>query len=194
MKKVFFDYVFKLFLVWVLVSCLGCASKKKTTSSEVELHTDTVLKATETGAEIKTNTNVVATAKTVSNNTTTTTETNYKPIDPTKPSSVVTPEGKKYVLDNAEVTEKETRQSENKIAEQSKTDTSSNISNYWGKEISFIKLEDIRTQNNTSLDRSGFNMWSWLWVLFIIILAIGTNYLNNRFKLLSYVTSLFKRK
>lgn len=188
------DYVFKLLLVWLLVSCLGCASKKKDSSSVNELHSNTELNTNEAAAEIKVNTNVVVTSKTETNAMSTTTKTNYKPIDPTKPSSVVTPEGKKYVLDNAEVTEEQRQETHNQKTDESKIDTSSSVFNYWGKNSSYIKLEDIKSQNSSSLERSGFNFWSWLWVLILIIIVIILNYLNNRFKWVSYVTSLFNRK
>lgn len=191
---VIFDFVLTLILVWLLVSCLGCASKKKDSSSVNELHSNTELQTSEAAAEIKVNTNVVATAKTETNASSTTTKMNYKPIDPTKPASVVTPEGKKYLLDNAEVTEEHRQETETKKTDESTIDTSSSSVNYWGKDSSYIHLEDIKTHDTNSLDRSGFNFWSWLWILIFIIIVILLNYLNNRFKWLSYVTSLFKKK
>lgn len=194
MKRVFFDYVFKLFMVWLLVSCLGCASKKKNSSSEIELHTNTELQTSEGAATIGTNTNVVTDIKKSASSSGSTIERNYKPVDPSKPSSVTTPDGKKYVLDNAEVTEKETKQSKKESSEKAIQDTSSSTANYWGKDSSFIKLEDIHSTNNNSSERSSFNFWSWLWVLALITIVIILNYLNNRFKWISYVTSFFRIK
>lgn len=188
------DYALKIFLVWVLVSFMGCASRKKNSSSKVELKTNTEVKANEIAAEIKSNTNVVANTKTESNAAKTTNKTNYKPIDPTKPSSVITPEGKTYVLDNAEVTEEQTSENTATKTEDQKIDTSSSSSNYWGKNTGYIKLEDLHSQNTTSLDKSGFNMWSWLWILIAFIVVVVLKYLNNRFKWVSYVTSIFNKK
>ncbi|MBX9886673.1 MAG: hypothetical protein K2Y30_01910 [Flavobacteriaceae bacterium] len=197
MKKiqlVLLDYALKILLVWLVVSAMSCASRKKNSSSEAELHTKTELTTNEAAAEIKVNTNVVVTEKTETNATKTTTKVNYKPIDPTKPSSVTTPEGKTYVLNNAEVTEESTKETNVAKTENSKTDTSSSNTNYWGKNSSYIKLEDLHSQNTISLDKTGFNMWSWLWIMIIIVVLIGLKYLNNRFKWVSYVTSIFNKK
>lgn len=197
MKKtqiVLLDYALKIFLVWLFVSLMGCASRKKDSSSIVELQTNTEIKTNEAAAEIKSNTNIVVATKTESTAAKTTNKTNYKPIDPTKPSSVITPEGKTYVLDNAEVTEEQTSENTNAKTEYSKTDTSSRSSNYWGKNSSYIKLEDLHSQNTNSLDKSGFNMWSWLWILIAFTVVVVLKYLNNRFKWVSYVTSMFNKK
>ena len=182
-----------LFLVVVLIVLpfFGCASKKKNSSSEIELHTNTELQTSEGGATIGTNTNVVTEIKKSASSSGSTIERNYKPVDPTKPSSVTTPDGKKYVLDNAEINEKETTHTKNESSSENIADTSSGTANYWGKDSSFIKLEDIHLQSNNTMNRSGFNFWSLLWVLVIIIIVIILNYLNNRFKWVSYVTSFF---
>ena len=189
MKKLF--AWFMLFLVLMVLPFLGCASKKKDSSSEMELHSNTELQTSEGGATIGTNTNVVTDIKKSASSSGSTIERNYKPVDPAKPSSVTTPDGKKYVLDNAEINEKETTHYKNESSSENKVDTSSSTANYWGKDSSFIKLEDIHSTNNNSSERSGFNFWSWLWVLALIIIVIILNYLNNRFKWFSYVTSFF---
>lgn len=197
MKKiqlVLLDYALKIILVWLIVSFMSCASKKKNSSSQVELHSNTELVTDEAIAEIKVNTNVVATSKTETNAVSTTTKTNYKPIDPTKPSSVTTPSGKKYLLDNAEVTEEETQETKTDTTSETKSDTSSTSENYWGKGLVFNKLEDVHAQDTSSLDQKGFNNWSWLWILIIIIILVLLTYLNNRFKWVSYVTSIFNKK
>lgn len=192
---VIFDFVLTIILMLVLVSLIsGCGSKKKTTESVVDLESKTELNTSEGAASLATNSNVLATIKKKDASSETETETNYKPIDPTKPSSVVTPEGKKYILDNAEVTERKKEKYTNSTSEETKASNISSLLNYWGKDTSLIQFEKIHSTANSSLDKSNFNYWSWLWVLIIIILGIGLNYLNNRFKWVSYVTAIFKKK
>lgn len=189
------DYAFKLLLVWLLVTAIaGCGSKKKAAESVIDLESNTKLNASEGAASLSTNSNVLATVKKKDNSVETETETNYKPIDPTKPSSVITPEGKKYLLDNAEVTEKKKYKKANVVSEESKASAVSSLKNYWGKDTSLIHFENVHASASSSLERSGFNYWSWLWVLLIILAGIFLNYLNNRFKWLSYVTAIFKKK
>ncbi|OYX86793.1 MAG: hypothetical protein B7Y83_00195 [Flavobacteriales bacterium 32-34-25] len=189
------DYVFKLVLVWLLVTAMaGCGSKKKAAESVIDLESNTQLNTSEGAAYLETNSNVLATIKTADTSTETETETNYKPIDPTKPSSVITPDGKKYLLDNAEVTERKKNKKANVVSEESNSSAVSSLKNYWGKDTSLFQFENIRASSSSSLERSGFNHWSWLWVLIVVFIGIGLNYLNNRFKWVSYVTAIFKKK
>lgn len=189
------DYVFKLLIVWLLVSIMAsCGSKKKTTSSVVEIQNNTDLQTSEAAATLETNSNILTTINKTNNSSETVTEANYKPIDLTKPSSVITPEGKKYVLDNAEVTERKTEKHNQSKSEETNAIAVSSLKNYWTKDTSMIQFENIHSNANSSLNKSGFNYWSWLWILILILVGIGLNYLNNRFKWVSYVTAFFRKK
>ncbi|MFA9191122.1 hypothetical protein AAGV28_07035 [Flavobacterium sp. FZUC8N2.13] len=188
------DYVIKLLIAWLLISLMACSSKKKAAESMIDLQSNTDLKTSEGAASLVTNSNVLATTKKTDTSSETETETNYKPIDPTKPSSVITPDGKKYILDNAEVTERKKEKKANVVSEESNASSNSSLKNYWGKDTTLIQFENVYARASSSLQRSGFNYWSWLWVLIILLLGIGLNYLNNRFKWVSYVTAIFKKK
>jgi hypothetical protein len=101
-----------------------------------------------------------------------TTETKYKPVDPTKEASVTTPDGKKHNLNNAEIVIKETEQQNN-----TKTDNSTNSEQFHKSEVSelseFKAKADVKKASEViKIDREAWSIWNWLWLLVPIGLIV----------------------
>lgn len=141
----------------------------------------------------QTNVKVDITTKVDDKTKTVTTKKTYAPVDATKPASVTDPEGKKHDLNNASLTEETT--TEAKDLKKENTDNSEKFH----KEAAAAKSESKGSTaakkeiENTDLDKSGFTIWSWLWMAGIILVGIVLFYLNHRFKLIKRVTTVFSK-
>ena len=171
----------------------SCSSKKKIT--EVNKEEIKIEKSQESEKSEKSETNVKLDIVTKVDDKTKTVSVKktYVPIDATKPASVTDPQGKKYDLNNASLTEETTTEEANKKREHSdnseKSRKKESAAKAKAKEIAAIEI----LARKEDLDKSGFNFLSWLWVAGIIIIGIGLLYLNYRFKLVKRVTALFSK-
>ncbi len=185
-------------LFWVIVFVLAfaissCSAKKKSHQSDVaEIKAEHSQNSqnsnnSDTNVKLDIKTKVDDKTKTVS------TAKTWTPVDATKPASMTDPEGKKHELNNTVYKEETT--TENK---DTKTDNSDN-SQAFQKNNAAGKAESkgsTATKNEVvddSLDKSGFNFWSWLWMAGLILVVILLLYLNNRFKLIKRVTTFFSK-
>lgn len=182
--------------IWAIAILLGianssCSSKKKITEVNKEEIVVENSSNSENSENSESNVKVDVVTKVDDKTKTVSVKKTYSPIDATKPASVTDPEGKKHDLNNATLTEETTTEETNK-----KTEHSDNSEKFHKKE-SAAKAEskgkaavEILARKE-DLDKSGFNFWSLLWVLGIILIGIGLLYLNNRFKLIKRVTAFF---
>lgn len=165
-------------LILVFFIALSCGARKAEKSrnseaSKIETSTFSNIEKKEEG-NIK-----VAEKTTVDDmNKIKTKETSYKPIDPTKEASVITPDGKKHNLHNAEILIKETEQENN-----TKTNNSSNSEEFHKSELS--ELSEFGTKTNTKkaieeikVERSAWSGLNLLWLLIplgLILLWLNKN-------------------
>lgn len=175
-----------LYILMVITSfwLISCGAKKKSESKTIE--TAIASDLSNSNFEVKNEENLQVDIKVVTNEktkTTTTTKTT-RPIDHTKPSSVTTPDGKKTILDNAEIIETETTQeTEN---------NSSNSSNFnlWTYKSLYDQLNTSVTSNSSKIatdlevDKKQWNPWSLSWLLLIVPVCLVWKY---RSKILSKI-------
>jgi len=185
-------------LIWVIAILLGianssCSSKKKTTEVNKEEIKIENSQESEKSEKSETNVKVDIVTKVDDKTKTVTTKKTMSPIDNTKPASVTDPDGKKQELNNASIIEETITELKDLI-----TKHSDNSEEFRKKESAAKAKEKEKAAieilaKKEDLDKSGFNFWSWLSVVGIIIIGIGLLYLNNRFKLLKRVTAFFTK-
>jgi beta-lactamase regulating signal transducer with metallopeptidase domain len=185
-------------LLWVIAFLLGianssCSTKKQTTESDKQEIKIENSQNSENSENSETNVKVDIETKVDDKTKTVSTKKTYAPVDATKPASVTDPEGKKHELNNASITEETTTEEKDL-----KTDNSDNSEKFHkkataGKAVSKGKVAAEIVAEKEDLDKSGFNFWSWLWVIGVIIIGIGLIYLNNRFKWVGRVTAFFTK-
>jgi hypothetical protein len=158
-------YLFATTILLLLV--MSCSARKhaKTVSEEVvkteNSENSTLAKKEEANSEVKSNIKVDEKTRAVKK------EINLKPIDPTKPSSATTPDGKKYDLNNAEVNITETEENSNTNLWNSQNSQNSNLSeslakaNLQSTTESLKETSDLKTEREA---RSIFDFW-WLWLI-----------------------------
>jgi hypothetical protein len=162
-KVVLFLLVSFLFLFSV-TSCSARKHSKSTTEEVVKTENSdnsTLAKKEENNSEVKSITKVDDKAKTVKK------EIILKPIDPTKPSSATTPDGKKYDLNNAEVNITETEENNNRNLWNSQNSQNSNLSQSLAKANLQSTTESVKETSDLKTEREArsiFDFW-WLWLI-----------------------------
>lgn len=172
---------FGAFLTVFVLIMTSCGSKKKNTeetrtSQNTEVATSSAIK-TEASSNVQTNV-VQSTNEATDEVTTTTTST---PIDNTKPSIIVTPDGKVLTLNNAAYTTIKTtkkKQAESTVVDLSKSDH---------KEISEAKaetkskVEETSTVKKVDKEREATPMPWWIWLLIAVAVLFGGYKFKQRF-------------
>ena len=184
-------------LIWVIAILLGianssCASKKKLTEINKEEIKIENFQESENSEKTETNVKVDVVTKVDDKTKTVSVKKTYVPIDANKPASVTDPQGKKHDLNNATLTEETTTEETNKKTENSENSEKFHKKESNAKEKAKEKAAIEILARKEDLDKSGFNFWSWFWLIGIVIISIGILYLNHRFKLLKRVTTFFK--
>jgi hypothetical protein len=166
--KEYFKSLIYLFVTAILLLLLmSCSARKHSESTNEEVvktensDNSTLAKKEEASSEVKTITKVDDKTKTVKK------EINLKPIDPTKPSSATTPDGKKYDLNNAEVNITETEENNNRNIWNSQNSQNSNLSQSLAKanlQATTAANSKTDTSNTEREARSVFDFW-WLWLI-----------------------------
>lgn len=182
------------FIAYMTVALLiftSCGSKKKTTSQTRETQTTEVVATSKTESETQ-NTiikNVVIT-KNETTGETTTTET-YSPIDPTKPASTITDDGKKIDLHNSSYT-KQTKTVQATKQEMAKdASVESAIAKEKAETDYTASSVGTKTAKTLDLDKKNIPFFNWWWLLIAVIIVGGGFYLNKRFNIAKRVTGFF---
>jgi hypothetical protein len=195
-NKSLFQILYGYVLFWVVIVCvinvaIGCSSRKKTTEEnkqDIKIENSSNSQNSENSeANIKTKIEVVVDDK----NQTVTTKKTYSPVDATKPASVIDPTGKKHDLNNANYTEETTTQKNNSQSRNSDNSEEFRKMESSGKKETTVQASGKSAIEKMDLDKSGFSLGSWFWLVLLIIIAIGLIYLNYRFKLIKRVTAFF---
>jgi hypothetical protein len=192
MKKQKINHV----LLWVIAITVGlllnsCSSRKaekqrlsEALETEIAINENLDLK---TDLNVKLETVAVIDDKT---ETTTTTKT-WAPVDPTKPSSMTDPEGKKRDFNNSTYKEEETKEKKNaKTLETLKAEITKKED--VAKGLKTLDKAQVKKASETiTIDKKGFLLSNWIWIIIFFIIAIALLYLNHRFGLIKRVTSFF---
>lgn len=188
------DFFMSIVVIYMLLFIFsGCSSKKKATQSDLTEIEAEHSQNSQNSENSQTNVKVDIVEKVDDKTKTVTTKKTATPIDPTKPASITDGNGKKIDLNNASLTEETT--TENKDLKKENSDNSQVFRNEAAAAKTEIKDKVVAKKEieNTDLDKSGFNFWSWLWMAGIILIGAGLFYLNNRFKLIKRVTTFFSK-
>lgn len=160
-----FAYLFATAILLLMVMSCSARKKSKSTTEEVvkieNSDNSTLTKKEEANSEVKTITKVDEKTKTVKK------EINLKPIDPTKPSSATTPDGKKYDLNNAEVNITETEDDSNRNLWNSQNSQNYNLSESLFKanlQATTAAKNKTDVSNTERKARTIFDFW-WLWLI-----------------------------
>ncbi|MDI6032699.1 hypothetical protein QLS91_06395 [Flavobacterium sp. LB2P84] len=180
-------------LLWAIAIVLGfvmnsCSAKKtaKTETSE-EIKTETVA---ETDIKKKEEETVnVAEKTTVDDKTKTkTTETSYKPIDPTKEASVTTPDGKKHQLNNAEILIKEIEEDKDVKTDNSRNSDATNKSELSDQSKSASKTGTKKANEAINIDRKAWSSLNMLWLLIPLGLLLAW---LNKSKIITWAKNIW---
>lgn len=172
--------------IGIMLNSCGARKSEKTRNSEAsktENSNTSNVKKKEEGSV-----NIVEKTAVDDKNKTKTTETSYKPIDPTKEASVTTPDGKKHKLDNAEIFVKETEQENN-----TRTDNSKNSEEFRKSEVSQLSESDTKANTkkateDTKIQRSAWSGLNLLWLLIPLGLIIGW---LNKSKIITWAKNIW---
>ena len=184
-------------LIWVIAILLGianssCSSKTKLTEINKEEIKIENTQESENSEKTETNVKVDVVTKVDDKTKTVSVKKTYAPIDATKPASVTDPEGKKHDLNNASLIEETITELKALIKLHSDNSEDFRKKESAAKEKAKEKAAIEILARKDDLDKSGFNFWTWFWVIGIVIIGIGLLYLNHRFKLVKRVTAFFK--
>lgn len=171
--------LFWVFVITISILMNSCGSRKaeknrSTEETKTEAATETdIAKKEESSSNVDQKTTVVEKEKVRE------VETTYKPIDPAKEATVTTPEGKKHVLNNAEVVIKETDKDK-----ETKTDTSinseiTNKSELTDKSKADNKADVKKDSEAILTDRKEANPLNLLWWLIPVAIVL---FLLNKYK------------
>jgi hypothetical protein len=151
-------------LLLLVMSCSARKHSKSTTEEVVKTavsDNSTLTKKEEANSEVKSNIKVDEKTRAVKK------EINLKPVDPTKPSSATTPDGKKYNLNNAEVNITETEEDSNTNLWNSQNSQNSNLSESLAKANLQSITESLKETSGLKTEREArsiFYFW-WLWLI-----------------------------
>lgn len=157
-------------LLWAIAILLGfvmnsCSAKKtaKTETSE-EVKTETVaetdIKKTEE-SNVRKSENTIVDDK----NETITKETTYEPVDPSKPASVIDPDGRKTNLNNSKKTTRETTKKNNTKTDIAKASNENNKSEASAKSKSGAKSSAKKGAEIINTNRKAWSSINLLWLL-----------------------------
>jgi hypothetical protein len=162
MKKVFIITVFMLPTIMLVTSC-GTRKVEKTRaeeSSKTEVLTNSIVeKEEDTNVKKKEITTVDDKTET------TTKETIYEPIDPTKSAFIIEANGTKINLENSKKTVRETSQKK----DIKKENTIKSVVNSKIKALEKVQSESISNSKKKSeiikIDKKSWNVWNLFWLL-----------------------------
>jgi hypothetical protein len=194
MKKDTFRHI----LFWIVVFGFAivlnsCSSRKKEVEKTEESYKVENTDSSEEGNKVESNTKLENQIKVDDKTKTVTATKKWIPIDPTKPSSKTDPDGKKTVFSNSSYEEETTTELKDKKTNKTENSLTSNKSETLVKKAAAKKKKGKKKTLDTDLDKSGLDFWSWLWVLWIIVIGFVLIYLNKRFKWVGRVASLFSK-
>jgi len=175
-----------LSLYFLCTSCGARKAEKSRTKEEVKTETTTAAVTAKTEeSNVKKTENTIIDDK----NETVTKETTYEPIDNTKPSSIVDPDGKETKLNNSKKTTRETTQKNN-----TKTDNSKNSNEFHKSELSEQseskgKTEAKKADEVIHVDREAWSPWNLLWLL-IPIGIVGIAW-KNKAKIIKWFNGIW---
>ena len=183
--------------IWAIAILLGianssCSSKKKITEVNKEEIVIENSSNSENSEKTETNVKVDIVTKVDDKTKTVTATKTWTPIDSSKPAIMTDPEGRKHDLNNVVYKEETTTEHKDLKKENSDNSEQSLKKASTAKAASKGKATIENGSKKEDLDKSGFNFWSWFWLIGIVIIGIGILYLNHRFKLLKRVTAFFK--
>ncbi|WP_413998702.1 hypothetical protein ACMDB5_13075 [Flavobacterium sp. W1B] len=186
--------MFWIVVLGISIAMNSCSSRQKEVTKTEESNKAESADSVEEIKKEESNTKVETSVKIDDKTKTVTTKKTAAPIDPSKPASVTDPDGKKTDLHNASLTEETTTEFKDKKIDKAESSQSSSKSEASAKKAAAKKGEAKKEALNSSLDKSGFNFWSYWWLLCLIVIGGVLVYLNNRFKWFTRVTAFFKRK
>lgn len=117
----------------------------------------------------------------------------WSPIDPTLPSSMTDPDGKKRDFTNSSYKEETTRQKKNtKNRETSKAEITEKQEVI--KELEKLQKGNVNKSAETiNITKKGISFGVWVWITLAILVTIALLYLNHRFSLVKRVTAFFSK-
>ena len=158
------------FLLWILAIVVvmainSCGARKVEKIRNSEMQNSVVEESSTT--EKKEEANVKVEEKTAVNDKTKTktTETLYKPVDPTKEASVTTSDGKKHQLNNAEILIKETEEEKDLKTDNSINSVITNKTELLEKSKSKAKTDSKKGAEAINTNRKAWSSLNLLWLL-----------------------------
>ena len=181
-----------LFVFWIgltiflLSSCGASKSDKNKTKEETKKEA-----SNKSTVDAATESNVKKTEKTTvdDQNQTTTKETTYEPIDNTKPSSIIDPDGKETKLNNSKKTTRETTQKNNTKTAVAKASDENHKSKTSAKSESNNKSDAKKSGLVVKRENEGFSFWNLLWLL--IPAAVIYLIWKNKTKIIGWFSGLW---
>ena len=181
--KAILSWVFVITISILMNSC-GARKAEKTRSTEetkTEAATQSdIAKKEESSLNVDQKTTVVEKEKVRE------VETTYKPIDPTKEATVTTPEGKKHILNNAEVVIKETEKDKETKNDASVNSSITNKTELIDKSKSENKAANKKDSEAILIDRKEKNPLDLLW--WLIPIAIVVFLFKNKSKIAGWIS------
>jgi len=191
--KINLNSVFKLLITALALSlallfCSCGARKAEKNRTKETIKAETSIAAV---IEKKAESNVKKTENTIidDKNETTTKETTYEPIDPSKPASIIEPDGRKTDLNNSKKTTRETTQKNNTKIDNSKKSDEFHKSELSEQSESKGKSEGKKAELAVNRERSAWSLWNLLWL--IIPLAIVYWLWRNKTAIIKKITNLW---
>lgn len=189
-----FHYVVILCIAaFIVISINSCSSRKAEKHRQTEvLKTKTVV---DEHLDEKKEVNVKVETETVVDDKTETEKIikMWSPIDPTLPSSMTDPDGKKRDFTNSSYKEEVTKEKKNtKNKETAKVEITEKQEVI--KDLETLQKGNVNKSAETiNITRKGISFGFWVWITLGIIVATGLLYLNHRFNLRKRVTTFFSK-
>ena len=174
-----------ILLGFVMNSC-GAKKTTKTETSEAvktEIFNDVAIKKTEESNVKKTeNTTIDDKTETI------TKETTYELVDPTKPGSVIDPDGRKIDLNNSKITTRETTKKNNTKTDIAKASHENNKSEASTKSKYGAKSETKKAAESINTNRKAWSSLNLLWLSIPLGLLLAW---LNKSKIITWVKNIW---
>ena len=181
--KAILFWVFVITISILMTSCGARKAEKNRSTEEAQtviISDNNVIKKDEYVSIVEEKTTVVDKEKVKE------TETTYKPIDATKEATVTTPEGKKHILNNAEVVIKETEKDKETKNDASVNSSITNKTELIDKSKSENKAANKKDSEAILIDRKEKNPLDLLW--WLIPIAIVVFLFKNKSKIAGWIS------
>lgn len=177
-----------LFAIAVALALNSCSAvKKDKTQTEEVIKTE--LAITEKAAKLEeSNVKKTENTKVDDKNETITEETTYEPIDPSKPASIIEPDGRKTDLNNSKKTTREITQKNNTKIDNSKKSDEFHKSESSESSESDAKSNTKKAAEEINVDKKSWSIWNLFWLLIPIAIYLVW---KNRTKIIGYLSGLY---